>query len=309
MKTLERQLRHSNAECCNDKPYILKVVMSISSEEFNIRLDAIKDASIRARRVFIVSITISLIQIGILHNTRFSWIPKQLGSKVTFDNSKVIDFIEQQILRSWVDSIYINIPILGLKFTNSVIFGTLILLFVCIWLFYCVRRENHLIGKLFVDIKNDKVLRKLAYYGVCGTQIFATVTTNDRPINSISDAIQIDGKLHGVRFISMIMTYLPFFTVLLAIFTNFLSYCTPVPFQENFKNFFDRSWDEILNIVSVEIIVFCFEIYIFKLLVRIRAFQEGTMSLIRDANNKWISQTFALDMKKLSGYSSPIIKS
>lgn len=64
---------------------------------------------------------------------------------------------QEQLLKSWVESLIVTVSPLGMKFGVSDIsfVGSTSLLILVTVVFYCARRENHTIAHLLIDSKDE----------------------------------------------------------------------------------------------------------------------------------------------------------
>jgi hypothetical protein len=189
---------------------------------FKMRIESIRDASARSRWVFAVATVASLAQIGATWNGSASWLRHfALGA---FADDPVVVELQKNLLRGWVESLFISVPLLGIRFTNSdaSIIGSVALTIISIWLFYAMRRENHLIGQAIRDAADEpQEIKAFVYYGVSGTQVFATLSGNDAPFRSVRESNR--RTVFGIRRLSRALVYLPALAIGLIIVSDVAS--------------------------------------------------------------------------------------
>jgi hypothetical protein len=157
---------------------------------YKMRLDHVEEAARRTRLTLIVSIIASISVLGATWNSApfgLSELAKEIGEK-GFSEQQGVRFLQEALMRGWVESIFVNVPLFGIRFSNkdAWLLGTLALSIISIWVFYVSRRENHLIGGLIRDAAGENPsLRTFVFYGICGTQVFATLTDNDSAFRNI----------------------------------------------------------------------------------------------------------------------------
>ena len=106
----------------------------------------------------------------------------------------VQDEITKSMINNWMESTYINIPLLGLKVSISdfSFYNSSVMLFLTLYLLLSERRENREIGRLFQDVHNKRFriapecyLPTTVYRSVMSYMVFNLAMRPDEPIVSI----------------------------------------------------------------------------------------------------------------------------
>ena len=103
-----------------------------------------------------------------------------------FPKEELVAEMQKVLLKNWVESMLINVPVLGIRFSisDASVIGSASLTVIAIWLFYTLRRENHAIGQLLHLAKDESQNTKaFVYHGVSATQVFATTSKYDEPLS------------------------------------------------------------------------------------------------------------------------------
>jgi len=191
-------------------------------ETWKFRIEASARSERLARFVFAV-LTIASVAVSIAgFNFTFSWTHvyadelisrEQAESKVfqpekpfkpkTIHTDKFQDTLVAQHLKNWVDSHSVHIPLLGISILSDdlPLLGSIALLVICIWFYYCCRRENHAIYALLHDAREVKraakgheavtkanELCRFVFQGIAAQFIFMTLSDDD----DVRDSIERD---------------------------------------------------------------------------------------------------------------------
>ena len=92
--------------------------------------------------------------------------------------------IREHYIRNHIDSMYITIPLFGIKISvnDILILMGLTFLVLAIWLFFCIRSENFTIGKIVSLNQNTDVnIRSYVFYGICFNNLFFPTTQRFTP--------------------------------------------------------------------------------------------------------------------------------
>jgi hypothetical protein len=156
-------------------------------EFFEAQIGAIAAAAKGSRWVLIVALVVSIAQIGATFNFGFSWgrtfaeglaftnarhavkQPDKDFDKDGFDKNPVVRELQKELVKNWVDQQFVNVPLVGLKFAvaDENMVGGIALIVISIWLFYCLRRENLMIGTLMRVAKDETpAIRAHVYTGL-----------------------------------------------------------------------------------------------------------------------------------------------
>jgi len=155
------------------------------------RLQGARDAINRSRFAFLAVIIASLSIFIVEWNAYLSWY-RRFPLRQAFPKNEVTAEAVRKVLQTYVESRVINISLLGIHIAVSdlAVLGTLALFVFSIWLFFCVRRENHTIGTLLIDTaEENEEVRRFIFYGISPFLIFTTSTSNDAPISSLDKKV------------------------------------------------------------------------------------------------------------------------
>lgn len=160
------------------------------------------------------------------YNLYFSWL-RAIALMDNWGTPPVVAKAQEQLVGLWVDSGFISIPLLGIKFhvVDGTIIGSIGLTVLSVWLYYAMRRDNHLIGRaltLAVDNPTEPVTAKFLFYGISSLQVFALISNNDDPISAVVHT-KTDARSNLVRMAFGSMYYLPAITILVLIICDALS--------------------------------------------------------------------------------------
>src|SRR5882672_4407019 len=126
------------------------------------RLHGSREAITRSRLAFLAT-TIASISIFIAEwNAYLSWY-RRFPLKLEFPKNIVTEEAFRRVIQQYAESRVITISLLGIHIgvSDLAVLGTFALFVCSIWLFFNVRRENHVIGTLLVDtFGEDSDLRR-----------------------------------------------------------------------------------------------------------------------------------------------------
>ena len=141
----------------------------------DLNLSGIKDAVNRSRTVLIFFSLASLMIFVSLFNQEFTWQenvnyihrPYNVYYKYVGIDSTAQSFqeIRKHYADMYFDRQFFNIPILGIKCSGSdlTLLAPIALIIFITWLFFCTRRENHILIGLKSDF--DKIIAKIESFG------------------------------------------------------------------------------------------------------------------------------------------------
>lgn len=267
--------------------------MDISS--YQMRISHVDEAAKRSRWVFAATIVASIAILGTAWNSAPFGLYEFAHDMWTsgFATNEPTAELQRALLKAWVESLFVSVPLFGIRFSvNDIwILGTVALLILAIWEFYGARRENHLIGGLFRDAAGeDERTRAYVFYGVCGTQVFGTLTDDDAPIVSIEQTEPL--KIAGLRGLLLLLSYLPAIVILCAIFADLATvFWWGAPFRTTHESMLAYARSKGTDIVQgllIEVAIedgaaACFGIITAFLIWRATQFQTGTIRLLRKA--------------------------
>jgi len=177
-------------------------------------VDASRDAMRRCRWILSVLSISALAIFGATWNLYFSWL-RTVALLPAWASENIVKDLQERLLTGWVDSGFMSVPLLGIKLhvTDAGFIGAIALTTLTLWLFYSVRRQNHLIGKtLRLAQSAPRNIQEYVYYGITASNVFTTVSRNDEPIRSLRFS-QDESKLYGARAAYTALFYLPAMTI------------------------------------------------------------------------------------------------
>jgi hypothetical protein len=200
-----------------------------------IRLEGIKQALTRSRIAFLVETVICLAVLLGIWNSYFSW-DRAFAQQTSWADEKhpVTRYLQQRLVDEWVKNQQISSQLVGIHVSTSdaTFLASLALTITSIWFFWCTRRENHSIGSLLRDTRNDDSATKLlVFHGVQTNLVFVYLTHDDAPIRSLTAAIPPVGPLQWARGAVRALSFLPTFTILSAGLIQFYYLYQPSPFH------------------------------------------------------------------------------
>jgi hypothetical protein len=271
---------------------------------YQMRIASIEEAAKRSRWVFAASIIASIAILGTVWNSSpfglyefASTVWKPDGGGLSTDEAT--SELQKALLKGWTESLFVNIPLFGIRFSvNDIWFlGTMALFIIAIWEFYGLRRENHLIGKLLRDAApEDERTRAFVFYGVCETQVFATLTDNDSPVTSLNANVA-QQIIPGLRPVVWLLTFLPAGVIFCVVLTDLATvFWWGAPFRTGHQTMLaaarSKGTEAVIGLL-IEVFIedgaaLCFAIITGFLLWRATQFQTGTIQLLREvAGSGW----------------------
>jgi hypothetical protein len=168
------------------------------SKIFEIRLAGIERTSSRARKVLLVSTVLTFTILSGFFNAYLSWVRDFANPMVNLDSLPPITReIDKQILKNWVDSLFVTVPGVAVKFsvTDISVWGAAGLTIAALWLFFNMRRENHLIAYALHEASKydpETNIYKMVVAGIRASQVFATGSQDDRRFDSIKAVAEVE---------------------------------------------------------------------------------------------------------------------
>lgn len=102
----------------------------------------------------------------------------------------ISDDIRKNVTRNYIDSIYITIPLLGVKISSNdilILMGIAFFVISC-WLFICIRSENFTVGKILsLNQGKNIAMRRYIFYGICFNNMFFPTTQRHNPYENLSE--------------------------------------------------------------------------------------------------------------------------
>jgi hypothetical protein len=129
----------------------------MASHLFQQKVSAVQSAISRARTVFLISNLATISIIGAVFNLYLTWLNYSITRAA--DQGKPAENILHALQEAKIrDLRMISIPVLGSKFyaADIGIIASLTMLVLAVWLFYSFRREQHSVGRLILEITDQK---------------------------------------------------------------------------------------------------------------------------------------------------------
>src|SRR5215831_17324449 len=236
--------------------------------QWSIRIQAARDAQARSRYAFLASIVISVALLIVVFNYEFSWLRNfALGNHPEPPPGTVQEELLKERRKAWVQSTGLDISLLGVNVSESdlSLLGSFSLYVLTIWFFYCMRRENHLIGSLLIDAdrNNDKQISLTVYHGVASYTVFTTIG-GDEPIKTVRPPPPRHTSPNRIRLINIGLLFLPAITISAMIASDILSLFESSPMRKLDKPLWALlSFQECLHVAIVDglaILIFAFTI-------------------------------------------------
>lgn len=251
------------------------------------RIEAAREAVKRGRLAFLVATILSLSVIVSLYNSYLSWY-RGFALQTNFASNEVTRQAQIFLLDEWVKNQTIAIQPLGMRVgTSDVAFLGSASLFICsLWFFFCVRRQNHVIGLLLADTDEEpREILNLVYHGISSHLVFLDTTGSDQPIASLEPSFPAQGK--GIPFVrgSVKLLYLlPGITIFLCvIFDTLTIFLIEAPFRFPHKPLAMKlSANDTIWILVFEIAAIILGTLSCVMSARVIIFENGTEKLLRE---------------------------
>jgi len=257
----------------------------IRNTVFQFRLEATRDAQRMSRIAFLVSTIVSLAIIITTWNAYYSWnVHFPLQEK--WHESEVTEEVQHQIIKEWVESSFISVPILGIKvgiFDGSV-FGSIALLIISIWFFLSIRRENHVIRFLLRDTKGKSSrVKKEIYHGIASYMLFANITREDQPIEDLDEKHRKHRPDSLMRMAFKILVFIPSFAITFLIISDiFTVYILPAYYRFPHDPLFEYfGFDDAVKLIIMEGLAFVLLILITIICRKTLSYVESTTTILR----------------------------
>lgn len=265
---------------------------------FEMLCNRVESAAQRSRWILLVSIVISLAQIGSAYNFTFGFL-RDYTEYVVFEiinKGLTPNELQSAMMKTWIDQLSVNVNLVGLKFSvaDASLVGSIALLIISTWLFYASRRENHLIGNtLIVSSTEPAETKRYVFLSLCGSQMFGTLSNTNEPIRTLNGNKPLSvGKTHTLV---KLMIYMPVITVSFMIATDLLSlwYLKSVfrGSEETLYTFLDKNnrfgdiMPRLIFTIFFELILLAIVTHILRSVVQ---FQKANISLLKEADsNDW----------------------
>jgi hypothetical protein len=262
------------------------------SEMWAIRIAAAGDAQRRSRYAFIV-VTIVAAAIAIAEfNSTWSWYI-QFSSQNDFPPQATRMEAEKALVQQWIRSNRMTVSLLGVDIgmSDAALLGSISLSIMSLWFFFCIRRENHLIGKVLIDAKNEPdAIKKMIFYGITGYLVFTTMSNDDDPISNL-DQLPTDSRRFFLRRSVKVLIFLPVITIGFIIFSDLMSLWMPSPIRAPAPN---KSLMEMINeprwliqLAAMEAAALVFGTATYSLCANIMKFEQATAKILRQFEDRY----------------------
>ncbi|MFN7925903.1 MAG: hypothetical protein U0Q16_37740 [Bryobacteraceae bacterium] len=235
----------------------------MESDLLNTRVACIQESARRTRKALLVASVISATILITIWNLYFTWdtiyfASPTMGAEApnsvkptgtSTDVGRLRRVRDEQTAKNFTDNWTISISLLGIRVSGSdlSILGCCTLFFASLYLTLCSRRENHEVGSLFCELRNaQEGERRLAYFGVRGSMVFISVTSEDRafttlepPGESPASSKRASSKL--LRYPMGSLSFLPSFAAIAVLLSDV--YFALFYWSDNM-----RRWDEIAKL-------------------------------------------------------------
>jgi len=181
------------------------------TEFYDVRIQSIQQAASRNRWVLSAVVVASIATIGSTWNYAFVQFRSLFLQPYEGIGTGFLLDLQRELAKNWIETLFVNIPLLGIRFpaSEASLIGGFALGIVSLWLYYCLKVENHLVGQTLRDaISETKELRAYVFHGILGAQVFSSYYKTDAPIASIRETPQ-NAKHKFVSWVSSALNFLP----------------------------------------------------------------------------------------------------
>jgi hypothetical protein len=237
------------------------------------QLEAIKNGQQRARVAFFLSIIAVAILLGALWNEFLAWDRHYVNKPQPATWAK--EQSTSALIKNWQDGQFINVSLLGIRFSvdDIQVLGSLTLFILSFYYCLCLRRENHEIAYLLESVKGGApCVKQMAFQGIRSSMVFLSTSGSDAPIAGLgavqpppaaaAGAAPAQGFLGRARLLwkqvigdpgqpvffrqrgFIFLTYLPFWAVV-AILASDVYYLTL--FDRPYRANLDYAWKELTD--------------------------------------------------------------
>jgi hypothetical protein len=268
------------------------------SDIWNVRLTAARDAQNRSRYAFVAA-TIVAVAIGVAEfNSTLSWY-SQFATQDNFPTQETRKEAEKTVVQEWIKSNRMTVSLLGVNFgmSDAPVLGSLSLSIMSLWFFVCIRRENHLIGRLLQDGQKNatETEKQTVFHGITGYLVFTTMSDDDDPISSL-DQTPRQSKRFFLRPSIMALIYLPVLTIAFIVVTDVISWTMPPiirdpgsdPNESLFFHLYHDQFGRFLQLMCMELFALVFGTSTFLLCRSIMIFEKATARILREFEEKYV---------------------
>lgn len=261
----------------------------MSKEFAKILIDGAEKCISRSHWIYLTNIILFFSAITLCWNLYLSWVTNFYSSIKTMDISK-LTIPQSELLRLWTKSTYIELPIINvpIQISDAAVIISLAFFILVIWLFFSVRRENHVVGKslmLAVSENASNELKKQIYYGITFSNLFSSISDRDDPITSLTYKEPETKARRSVRPLIKFVFFAPALCIFLIITFDILSLFAiessfRSPYLDSLIN--ELKFGDIFKIVIMEFVALVFGVSCIFLGYQSWIFEKETNNLLKE---------------------------
>jgi hypothetical protein len=181
-----------------------------------------------SRNIFLIVLILSALHIVAAYNLYFSWL-RTIALLDNLSTGTVIQQNQENLLRWWVDSTFINIPVLGIRVhsADASLAGSVLITFFMLATLFAMRKQNHTIGQAVRRVARTLNLDQMryAYYTLSNALIFTPMSNNDEAIATLSDPDETrpTDRIPGIRLMISTVFFIPGTAILFDLIADVLS--------------------------------------------------------------------------------------
>jgi hypothetical protein len=260
----------------------------IDKRTLDSRLKVTTEAQNRARFAFFLSTLAAGINLAALWNTYLSW-----DRQWAYLPEKPIPWAQahlaEQQIRIWVENQLVGVPLLGLRLSASdaAILGAIVLMILSFYYCMCMRRENHEIGSLLLDVKEKDATSEvgwLVFFRIRSSMVFNTITENDAAFFSLNNSNPKGKAILFRRFGFWLLVYLPFISVILILLSDvYFTFFYKSPWRLNTEPLWaSLSKGFKIQLVAMDLFAVVAAITIWHFCKRAMTFHKGTRQITNE---------------------------
>jgi hypothetical protein len=255
---------------------------------WEIRIEATREAQARSRFALLASTLVSVAILIAVFNAEFSWI-RNIAIHEMIGPPGMQSELTKEVVDEWIRSQRISISTLGVNVAASdvSIFGSSALFVLSIWYFFCIRRENHLIGNLLIDAKksNDTATSLSVFHGISSYTVFTTIGEDDDPIDSLQRQPPVRRRIIYLRWSFIWLVWLPALTIAFMLATDITSLILPSAVRDSQQSLWDvLSHRERVQAISYDVFDLLFSGLVANLCMNVVRCERATKDILRQFN-------------------------
>jgi hypothetical protein len=253
------------------------------------RIESAKESITRVRLAFLVNLLASFTLMLGVWNGYFSW----YRFFVLYDKcpncsaTSPLKIAQDQIIKSWVDSLIVTISPLGIRFgiSDASFVGPIGLLILVVLFLYCARRENHAVGYLLIDTKNQPIgLKEAIFFAISSHMVFLPIGNSDRAIagvEPIEENLEHRGSFYRSGF--NILVFFPAIAVLTILAVDISSvFLLSAPFRlQHPVLWYGLTRHEKMQFMFMEVIPLSVGLIVLWTCNRVRNYSSATAAALR----------------------------